>query len=275
MLMTVVNPDEPDEVYEYSRDGQSRLFGRDDVACDIPIWGAINGTDLSRVAGRIWRMDGQLWVRNLSRSHELELFTPERPPRTLLATRSDDPHDPGPARSVPAPLTHVRGPGTLHLIIEQRGLGVTLPDPGLDDVLTTRLMPVPSGLMPTAAALCAPLLDGAVLPSSYRSVAAAVGHKSIKRARLDVERLMLFYEESAPQLRVQHERKLQRRERDLSQPPVDAGDPPEVRTEAVALPESFELATLLVRYGVATKAHVAALAAGPSGRPVAVSGALR
>src|SRR5664279_1257267 len=57
------------------RRGKGRLFGRDD-GCDIVIWSAINGTDLSRVAGRIWRMEGELWVRNLSSRHELQVVQP-------------------------------------------------------------------------------------------------------------------------------------------------------------------------------------------------------
>src|SRR5688572_9881175 len=97
-LLTVVYTGEPDEVFEFPDDGgRGRTFGRDD-GCDIVIWSALNGARLSRVAGRIWRMESELWLRNLSTYHELYVEVPGRPAEPPLPPRYEDPLDPGPAR---------------------------------------------------------------------------------------------------------------------------------------------------------------------------------
>ena len=66
---------EPDEVWTFPVEGERVTFGRDD-SCDITIFSAINGNALSRVAGRIWRMENELWVRNLSERHDLDVEVP-------------------------------------------------------------------------------------------------------------------------------------------------------------------------------------------------------
>lgn len=46
-------------------------FGRDDGTCQIPIWQEVNRRTLSKIAGELWCIEDQMWVRNLSAVHEL------------------------------------------------------------------------------------------------------------------------------------------------------------------------------------------------------------
>src|SRR5690349_21031192 len=108
VLLTVVYTDEPDETFEFRSEGQGVVFGRGD-GCDIVIWSAINGRELSRAAGRIWRMDDELWLRNLSTRHELYLDVPDSPAGPPLRPRHDTADDLGPACSIPAPLAYIHG----------------------------------------------------------------------------------------------------------------------------------------------------------------------
>ncbi|MGL4177985.1 MAG: hypothetical protein ACRCSN_18150, partial [Dermatophilaceae bacterium] len=181
-VFTVVYTGEPDEVYEFVAEGQGRFFGRDDDVCDIVVWSAITSTELSRVAGRIWRMDGELWVRNLSTVHELHVAAADGPPDPPLPPRRDE-DDPGPARSVPAPLATVTAPGGCELVIRQSPRS-TLQLPEIRALATTvNVVPVPAPLRPVAAALCEPLLAGGQLPAAYAEVNNRAACGSLKRAR--------------------------------------------------------------------------------------------
>ena len=67
-----------DEDYLFG-DGDRRRFGRDDEACAIPIWEEIRRTAVSKVAGELWCMDNEMWLRNVSTAHELEVAGPDGP----------------------------------------------------------------------------------------------------------------------------------------------------------------------------------------------------
>jgi hypothetical protein len=178
VVLEVVNTTEPDEVVHFDEEGRSALFGRDDDMCEIVIWSAINGRELSRVAGRIWRMDGRLWVQNLSRHHELvvvgggvEVLPPCEPGSGA-----------GPGCSLPWGSSVVLGPGGCELHVTQSR--VDDGSFGVADQQTDGLPPIPEGLLSVALALCEPLLRGATAPATYRQVSERAGLGSYKRARL-------------------------------------------------------------------------------------------
>ena len=110
---------EPDEKFYFDSDGDRITFGRDDD-CDLIIFSAINGELLSRCAGRIWRMEGELWVRNLSEKHELWIVQPGLPPLPPLPPRDPARPDPGAAQSIPGDLTYVQGPDGCVLVVAQQ-----------------------------------------------------------------------------------------------------------------------------------------------------------
>jgi hypothetical protein len=214
-LLTAVYTGEPDEIFEFHTDGQSRLFGRDDQ-CDIVIWSAINGIDLSRIAGRLWRMEGQLWVRNLSSRHELEIVAPGEQLSGPLPPRRQDGTDPGAARSLPVPVAVVRGPGGCEIAVRQREVPLALVAPSKELDGTIKVPPVPEDLRPVALALCRPILEGGWLPATYSEIIKEVGDLTVKQARLRVERLCAIYVQAVPSLIAHLERRRQKLEQELA-----------------------------------------------------------
>src|SRR6185437_15056512 len=95
-LLTVRRPDQS-EVFEFRGDQQRMTFGRGDQG-DIVIPSPSN--DLSRLAGMIWRAQGELWIRNLSFANELTVDVPGVPGGEPMRPRRDDRRDPGFARAV-------------------------------------------------------------------------------------------------------------------------------------------------------------------------------
>lgn len=265
-LLTVVYTGEPDQVYEFAAEGQRRTFGRDDHVCDIIIWAALNGRDLARVAGAVWRMDDELWVRNLSTTHELHIQIPGMPPEQPLAVRRDSTAR-GPARSLPAPMCLIIAPGGCELLVRQ------LHQPswetfsyGLDEPTQTVVPEVPRPLHSVATALCEPLLAGSQLPATYSEIMARLGESSLKAARRQVAELCSHYTDASPQLRRRVIDRLQREEEEL-QLPADptlrnglwsferkvigsgTGESADIRRRrALSLPDYYEVALLLVRY---------------------------
>jgi hypothetical protein len=274
VILTLVYTGEPDEVYEFADEGQGRLFGRDDVACDIVIWSAINGTDLSRVAGRVWRMDGELWLRNLSTRHELRLSQPRMPEEAPLPPRREDGADPGPARSIPGELAFVRAPGGCELLIRQRRTRLDDPYRTLGES-TTRVPRVPDHLQSVAAALCEPLLSGGQLPATYHEIMRRAGTGTVKRTRTLVAELCAHYAAEIPQLRERIMARMRREEAELDLPAdprlrgsvwtfgPQAPSPTETeevrRRRALALPDYYEIAHLLVRRRLITAGDLARL----------------
>lgn len=263
----VVYTGEPDVMYEFTAARRGYLFGRDE-SCDIVIWSALNDQALSRVAGRIWLMDGDLWLRNLSRHHDLMIQVPGMPPEPYLPPAG--PADgPGPARSLPRRTCLVLGPSGCELVVHQTAdrLG------GVDDVTavvdphsTEALPAVPDHLRDVASALCAPLLDGSRLPASYAQVVEALG-AGRTRVRALVAELCDVYAAAVPELAAsardrwddedallsayaEHEARLvggvwhfTRRSTEPDAAELD-------RRRALALPDYYEVAHLLVRRGV-------------------------
>ncbi|PRY17210.1 hypothetical protein [Kineococcus rhizosphaerae] len=190
--LTVVYTGEQDEVYDFPAEGCRRTFGRDDERCDIVVWSALNGSDLARVAGVVFRMDGELWLRNLALSHALRVQVPGRPPEPDLPPRRSD-ADRGPARSLPGPVCTVLGPDGCELLVRQEAH--PRPDPaGRAGVLPgspTRfeVPAVPDHLRAVAVAVCAPLLRGERFPASYSEVAVTLRLRSARTARRLVDEL--------------------------------------------------------------------------------------
>lgn len=214
-LLTAAYTGEPDEVFEFHAEGQHRLFGRDDTQCDIVIWSAINGVELSRIAGRLWRMDGQLWVRNLSSQHEIEIIAPGEQVGRLPPRRSDG-SDPGAARSLPVPTATIRGPGGCEIVVHQHEVPLAVVEPSSNLQGTLRVPPVPEDLRPIALALCRPILAGGLLPATYAEVAKGIDGLTHKQARLRIERLCALYERAVPSLQDQAEHRRQRLEREIA-----------------------------------------------------------
>jgi hypothetical protein len=257
-LLTVAATACPESVRELPLDRSSVSFGRSPT-CDLVFE---SGTDrLSAVAGVIWRMDDELWVRNVSTSHDLDVVVPNRPPQPPLPPRLMT-QDRGAARSIPSGLAYVLGPDGCSLVVRQELVGGGSP---VDDQSgrTLRMPPVPEDLRPVAAALCEPLLDGRNLPASYAQITARAGLGSRKATRIRVERLLQLYAGESDDLSRQMN---ERRERERAR--LSAGTPilrqgvwqfgtttglavdEQERRSALALPDYFELAHLLVRRGL-------------------------
>lgn len=269
-LLTVTYTAEPEIFYEFGENGVRKVFGRDDADCDIVIWSAINGQELSRVAGVIWRMDDELWVRNLSTRHELYLEVADQPAEPVLPPRIEGGTDRGPARSIPTELTFLRAPGGCELLVRQvREAG--LPDLGdPDDAKATfRAPPVPAPLRTVAAALCEPLLLGSQVPASYARVAERAVAGSPKQTRSLITRLCALYAAEVPTLRDRVAERVRREQQqlgvgndprlkagiwmfDAAAPESRPGDENRRRRE-LALPDYFEVAHLLVRRRLITR----------------------
>jgi hypothetical protein len=262
-VTNVVDPEDPgqNELYEFDVDGQRRTFGRDDSACDIVVWSALNARGLARVAGEIWRWGDELWVRNLATTHEIAIMTPGSPPEQPLRRRRDAAAR-GAACSVPTPLAVITAPdGCLLEVRQQHQPPAEAFTYGLPEPTVAAVPEVPPQFRQLAAALCEPLLLGRRLPAAYGEVMARLGHASLRTLRGEVESLCRLYTEASPQLaqRVEDRR---RRQRDaLGAPPVavrhgaiygfDPGEPAPVsaaRARSLSLPDYFEVAILLVRH---------------------------
>ena len=225
-----------DEQYEFA-DGDRRRFGRDDEACDIPIWEEVRRVNLSKVAGVLWCMDVELWVRNLSTAHELSVSAPGSAPHFLPVC---PPGEPGAARSVPVPLATIAAPSTgTWEILTRRLVDATRTNgtsgtgtPSDSGEQTTRISRAPDRLLPVAVALCAPLFVQDQQPATYDQVATELG-VTRRQARRRVDDLCAHYRTRYPGL--------------LS------GDPRSTE------PVYAELARLLVRRGAVTGADVSRL----------------
>jgi hypothetical protein len=262
-ILSVTYTGEPDVAYEFVSDGQRMYFGRDEDQCEIVIWSAINGRELSRVAGCVWRMDDELWVRNLSMRHELYLQMLGRPAEQPLPPRRDDGVDRGPARAIPGTRAFLRAPGGCELAVRQLGVTFAATLTGSDDDLTTVRVPaVPAELRLVAAALCEPLLDGRQLPGSYAQIARRTASPSVKRIRTQVGQLCALYAAEVPALAVRVGKRIQREMDELglsSDRRLQGGiwifdrdaamhrERAETQRSALALPDYFEIAHLLVR----------------------------
>ncbi len=267
----VVYTGEPDVMYEFTAARPGYVFGRDDEACDIVIWSALNDQALSRVAGRIWLMDGELWLRNLSRHHDLMVQVPGLPPEPYLPP-SGPPYDTGPARSLPSRSCIVLAPGGCELVVHHAAVelpGRSLPPDPVDPHTTISLPPVPDHLADVATALCAPLLAGSRLPATYAETAEAAG-LSRARTRALVAELCELYAAAVPELaevvRVRqageqallsayahHEARLSGGVWQFTRRSGEPDGAELERRRALALPDYYEVAHLLVRRGVIRK----------------------
>lgn len=141
---------------------------------------------------------------------------------------------------------------------------------------TLRVPPVPAALRPVAAALCEPLLDGGRLPATYSEIAQRTGLPPGKRIRTLVAQLCQPYVTEVPELQERIVERRRHEERELALPAdptlhhgvwtfdttgqsVDQ-EPADVRRRrALALPDYYEVAHLLVRRRLVTAADVALL----------------
>lgn len=266
-MLTVHYLYEKDEVWQFPTEGTRITFGRDDD-CDITIFSAINGDALSRVAGCIWRMEDELWLRNLSERHDLRIDVPGRPAASPLPPRRAGSNDPGPAQSIPGELAYVLGPDGCVLVVTQHRQAP--PRTVVSSRRPTAAIPkLPPTLRPVAIALCAPLLRGGDLPASYAEVGEQLGG-SYKSTRNLVAELTGHYLNEIPDLRERVEARRRIEEEKLGLPPgsarqeglvwvfeqsaeESADEPTEMRRRrALALPDYYEVAHLLVRHHVVT-----------------------
>lgn len=270
-VLTVTYTGEPDVDFTFAEEGQRRTFGRDDSRCDIVVWSAINSARLSAVAGEIWRMDDELWVRNLSTAHDLYLEVPSMPPEAPLPPRTGE-RDRGAARSIPSPVAYVRGPDGCELLVRQGPASTARARALPQGTGTTRVPQVPHELRRIALALCEPLLNGGQFPASYAEIGRRTGNDSRKAIRNRVEQLTSLYLDEIPALRIQQQDRLDREAERLGlpEPPrvikgiarfdltsLDLVDEAEQeRRRALALPTYFEVAQLLVRRRVLTRADL-------------------
>ncbi|MDQ1287262.1 MAG: hypothetical protein QG622_827 [Actinomycetota bacterium] len=190
-----------DEEYFFGEGSWGR-FGRDDDVCEITVWNEIRDVSLSRVAGEIWCADGQLWVRNLSASHELVVRGGGRP--QWLGRR--EPGSRGAACSVPADGAVITAPSTgtwrltaSSLCADRAAADLTAQGAAAADRLTTvRVEPVPERYAAVASALCAPLLADSDVPATYDEVARRLGI-SRRQARRYIEQLCDYYRVALPE----------------------------------------------------------------------------
>jgi hypothetical protein len=274
---TVVYVGEPDVVHSLVPGGPGLVFGRDPDACDVVVWSALNEPTLSRRAGVLWLVDGQLWLRNLSLGHDLLVVVPGQPPQGHLPPRTGA-DDPGAARTLPARSCLVLGPAGCELVVRPPAetalgtalAGAPLPDDESDLERTLVVPTVPGHLRAVAEALCAPLLSGGALPATYAQICEQLGIESVKRVRSLVAELCALYPDAGgdaaaagawPTRRAREDRLVSdlldhpaHREPDgwrfdERPDPRAAAAAPE-RRRALALPDHYEAAHLLVRHGL-------------------------
>jgi hypothetical protein len=277
---------ERDQLYEFPTEGTGYLFGRDEARCEIVIWSALLKTSLSRVAGRIWRREGELWVRNLSYSHDLRVEVPGSPPLSPLPPRHDPDYDPGAAQAIPGELAYVSGPDGCTLVVAQQRLPLAEPPPEEVGEPTSRMPALPDSLRPIAVALCEPLLRGRQMPASYEEVQRRLGISSKRRIRDLVAQLCTLYLNELPELRsrVEARRRLEEKELGLPAAPMMLrrgvwvfgwSASRESRAESAeiaerrenALPTYYEVAHLLVRRRAVTARDSEALPEPPPPGP--------
>ena len=172
-----------DEVH-FFWNGTRMRFGRDDDACQIPVWEEVNRRALSKVAGELWCSEGQMWVRNLSAVHEL-VVSGAKATHVLPARIRNDP---GHACSAPVPRCTVTAPSTGTWSIVIRPIE-TSPSGGP----TIQVENIPEQHRDAAEALCAPMLAGRSGVATYSEIAARTGW-SERVARRRVEKLCDHYE---------------------------------------------------------------------------------
>jgi hypothetical protein len=183
-----------DDPYLFAK-GTRMRFGRDDGACDIPIWEQLHRRTLSRIAGELWCMNGQMWVRNLSVAHELVVAGPGVATSVLPARTGGDP---GHGCSVPtAPVGVVSAPstGTWLILIAAVKAG----DNPEGVARSNLVLDIPEGYRAVAEALCAPLLAGKSTPATYAQIAVSVGTTE-RIARRRVEALCEYYRDQVEAL---------------------------------------------------------------------------
>lgn len=265
-VLTVVNLAWPAVIHEFTREGQQATFGRS-TDCDIVI--AVDPGDrrLSLRAGVIWRMHDELWLRNVSLSHDLYVDVPDLPPDPPLSARRDETAR-GAARQLPGDLAYIQGPGRCRLRVRQlwsRHPFTAGSVYGDQSDATIRVPPVPSDLRDVAAAMCAPLFEGSQLPASYAQIGRRTGTPSRKAVRNKVERLTSLYLDHIPALSDLVRERLEREAAMLGLPAAptvssssraantssDLVDEAEQeRRSALALPTFYEVAHFLVRRGL-------------------------
>lgn len=273
---SVVYVGEPDVVHALVPGGPGLVFGRDPDACDVVVWSALNEPTLSRRAGVLWLADGQLWLRNLSLGHDLLVVVPGQPPLGHLPPRTGA-GDPGAARTLPARSCLVVGPAGCELVVRPPAgtalTGAVPPDDESDvesDVERTLVVPaVPGHLRAVAEALCAPLLSGGALPATYAQICEQLGIESVKRVRSLVAELCALYPDTGGATAAGAWPARRAREDELVSALLDhpahrgtdgwrfderpdaraAAGAPE-RRRALALPDHYEAAHLLVRHGL-------------------------
>lgn len=163
--------------------GTRMRFGRDDDACQIPIWEEINRRTLSKVAGELWCANDQMWARNLSAVHEI-VVTGAKGVHALPPRRHPDP---GHACSVPIPRGRITAPSTGEWSLEIKTLEA-VPNSGP----TVQVENIPDGHRTVADALCAPILAGGRAVATYSEIALRTGW-SERVARRRVEELCNHY----------------------------------------------------------------------------------
>ena len=146
----------------------------------------------------------------------------------------------------------------------------------IDGSATIRVSAVPDALRPVAAALCAPLLTGGRLPASYSEIVRRLRDRpTLKQVRSQVDQLRRHYENETSALAPVAAERSKRNEEELAvaEPPLLRGgvwifpaevrptdDPPARRpSRSLPLPAYYEVAHLLVRRRLITKADVDAL----------------
>ena len=261
MVTNRVAPDDrsQDELYEFATDGQRRTFGRDDTACAIVIWSAHAGNDLGRVAGEIWRWGDELWLRNLSLSHEVLLTVPGQLSEPPLHRRRDAKAR-GAACSIPGPTALIIAPGGCLLeVIQDHQPSADTFSYGLPEPTGTGVPEVPEQLKPVAAALCEPLLLGGHLPAAYREIMTRLDEPSLKSVRRKVAALCRVYTSASPALTQHIHERLERQRAALgAAKPVGGGeiypfsdlstdDATDRGRPSLSLPDYYEVALLLVR----------------------------
>ncbi|GAB94066.1 hypothetical protein BJY21_003396 [Kineosphaera limosa] len=168
-------------------DASWAAFGRDDDACTIVVWECLRSTELSRIAGVLWCMDGDLWVRNLSATHELivhgDALPVQLPPRTGPRGAACSV---GHGGTVGAPSTGAWG---IHVS------RVSTDDDSHETAATLgtlTLMRPPPALLQTAVAMCEPLLRRGSRPATYSEIGQLTESKP-RTARDRVDRLLAYY----------------------------------------------------------------------------------
>ncbi|WP_136738768.1 hypothetical protein [Streptomyces piniterrae] len=152
---------------------------------------------------------------------------------------------------------------------------------GLDIPTLSRVPEVPRHLRHIAAALCEPLLAGGYLPASYREVMSRIGEPSLKKVRMLVGELCTHYTDASPELKDRLLLRLVREQEQLGIPAdpqlrrglwtfgqdrarttEERGAEEGNRRRALALPDYYEVAQILVSHFRITAADVERLPRG-------------